>query len=54
MPLPPEPNLNSTGAAPTKKRARQQFRQELTQEQKSDLEEAFNLFDSNQNGYITL
>ena len=54
MPLPPEPNLNATGAPPAKKRARQQFRQELTQEQKADLEEAFNLFDSNQNGYITL
>jgi len=52
MPLPPE-NVAS-GGQPVRKKARSQFRQELTEEQKADLEEAFNLFDSNQNGYITL
>ena len=42
------------GAAPARKKARSQFRQELTDEQKADIEEAFTLFDTNANGYITL
>ena len=37
-----------------RKKGRSQFRQELTDEQKADIEEAFNLFDANGNGYITL
>ena len=52
MALPPE--NPGAGAAPTRKKARSQFRQELTDEQKADIEEAFNLFDTNANGYITL
>ena len=52
MALPPE--NAASGAAPTRKKARSQFRQELTDEQKADIEEAFNLFDTNANGYITL
>lgn len=52
MALPPE-NLNS-GPAPTRKKARSQFRQELTDDQKADIKEAFELFDTNANGYITL
>mmetsp|Transcript_11054 Transcript_11054/g.13972 ORF Transcript_11054/g.13972 Transcript_11054/m.13972 type:complete len:141 (+) Transcript_11054:33-455(+) len=52
MALPPE--NAASGSAPTRKKARSQFRQELTEEQKADIEEAFNLFDTNANGYITL
>ena len=52
MALPPE-NLNS-GPAPARKKARSQFRQELTDDQKADIKEAFELFDTNANGYITL
>ena len=52
MPLPPE-SIN-TAAAPTRKKARSQYRQELTAEQREDLVEAFKLFDTNQNGYISL
>jgi len=52
MPLPSE-NINST-AAPVRKKARSQFRQELTTEQRDDLIEAFKLFDTNHNNYITL
>ena len=51
MPLPAE-NVATT-AAPRKKN-RGQFRQELTEEQKADIQEAFTLFDTNANGYITL
>ena len=53
MALPPE-NLAGGSAAPTRKKARGQFRQELTEEQKADIREAFELFDTNANGYITL
>ena len=42
------------GAAPARKKNRSQFRQELTDEQKADIQEAFTLFDTNANGYITL
>lgn len=52
MPLPPE-NIN-TSSAPTRKKVRSQYRQELTAEQREDLVEAFKLFDTNQNNYITL
>ena len=52
MPLPPE-NINTT-AAPIRKKARSQYRQELTPEQCEDLKEAFKLFDTNMNNYITL
>ena len=37
-----------------KKKARSQFRQELTPEQEGEIAEAFELFDTNGNGYITL
>ena len=50
--LPPE-NI-PTAQAPARKKARTQFRQELTEEQKADIQEAFELFDTNANGYITL
>ena len=43
-----------SGAAPARKKARSQFRQELTEEQKADIQEAFQLFDSQEKGYITL
>ena len=42
------------GAAAPRKKNRSQFRQELTEEQKLDIKEAFSLFDNNANGYITL
>lgn len=51
-PLPPE-SINTT-AAPARKKARSQYRQELTAEQCEDLKEAFKLFDTNMNNYITL
>ena len=53
MPRLPNENIEMGGAAPRKKN-RSQFRQELTEEQKLDIKEAFSLFDNNGNGYITL
>lgn len=50
--LPPE-SINTSGA-PARKKARSQYRQELTTEQTDDLKEAFKLFDTNMNNYITL
>ena len=52
MPLPSE--SIGTAAAPARKKQRSQYRQELTHEQREDLQEAFKLFDTNQNGYISL
>ena len=37
-----------------KKKARSQFKQELTAEQLGEIKEAFDLFDTNSNGYITI
>lgn len=53
MALPPE-NITMSGPTPSRKKARGQFRQELTEEQQEDIKEAFDLFDTNTNGYITL
>lgn len=54
MSLPPENITMSAGGAPNRKKARSQFRQELTEEQQEDIKEAFDLFDTHTNGYITL
>ena len=50
--LPPENQFQNSDKP--KKKARSQYKQELTAEQLGEIREAFDLFDTNGNGYITL
>ena len=51
--LPPE-NQGSASTAPTKKKARSQYRQELTDQQTQEIKEAFDLFDHQGSGTIDI
>ena len=51
--LPPE-NTGANSSAPTKKKARSQYRQELSEQQQAEIKEAFELFDSGSSGTMSI
>lgn len=52
--MPPENSGSGGAAAPTKKKARSQYRQELSVQQQAEIKEAFELFDSGNSGTIDI